>query len=217
MSMCSTRSFRTDLRLDPGARDNERNVQAFVVQELLTASVTDPMIGHEQNERVVTNPFLVESVENLSDHGVGHADGIQISSPVTQNVGMIGVIGWQRDRVDGGPAAELSLRRGGNLLPSVGILAAKLPSGCLDLSKEGLALLSLRPVASIVDRRVPLEVVIGLSQFSFPHRPSGDGGVIPGLLKELGHELDALGQMDLFARRVRCGDGELRCSSGTSR
>ena len=72
-SMCSTRSSRTLPRCDARAADHERHVRAFVVEKLLAAGVADAVVGHEEDDGVVEDAFLLQPRDHLADLLVGVA------------------------------------------------------------------------------------------------------------------------------------------------
>ena len=83
--------------LPAGAADDEGDVRAFFVEELLAAGVADPVVGHEDDQRVRQLAFLLEAGEHSSDMGVGQADGVEVVGPILQQHRIARVVGRQGD------------------------------------------------------------------------------------------------------------------------
>src|SRR5258708_2327768 len=80
----------------------------------------------------------------------------------------------------------------------------------LDLHEERLTLCPTRPIVTVIDPRVPLEVVVCLTQIRSLGRPASDGGVVTRALEDCGNGLNSGRQMDFFhtapAAMILCAD-----------
>ncbi len=55
--------------------------------------MADAVIGHENDEGVVSKPFGIESFEDGSNVVVGEADGVEVGVPVLNDDWVCGVVG----------------------------------------------------------------------------------------------------------------------------
>ena len=70
---------------DARTSDDQWNVGAFVVKELLASGVADPVVGEEYDQGIFKDTFLFEPLHDLSDVPVGNFYGVEVSGPVLQN------------------------------------------------------------------------------------------------------------------------------------
>src|SRR5262245_40626085 len=82
----------------PAARDaraayDKRNVNPAGVEKLLLARVTDPVIGHEDDDGLVENAFPFQTRDYLTDLFVGITHRVQVLRPVVEQHGIARIIG----------------------------------------------------------------------------------------------------------------------------
>ena len=59
-------------------------MRTFVIQKLLTSHVTDPMVGHEDDEGLIQDPFFFKPLHNLTDVFIRKAPGVEICRPIAE-------------------------------------------------------------------------------------------------------------------------------------
>jgi hypothetical protein len=68
----------------------------------------------------------------------------------------------------------------------------------VDLGEEGLSFFAIGPVGAVVNRFVPLEIIVRFSEASLADGPAADGGVVTCFLEQAGNEFDMRWQMDFL-------------------
>ena len=151
---------------DARASDDQWNVGAFVVKELLAPGVADPVVGEEYDQGIFKDTFLFEPLHDLSDVPVGNFYGVEVSGPVLQNDRVLRIIGGQADFfMRGGLHPELVFH---SFLqsPIAGLRCPpQLASMELDLHEKRLTALAVGPIMAVIHVDRPIEVVVGLAPF----------------------------------------------------
>ena len=182
--------------LDPSRGVNEkRNHHALVIAELLAPCVTDSMVGDEKKNRVFKFAFFFQAVHDLPDLLVHQAEGVQVSRPIFQHLGVSRIVGRKRN---------LGCFDVGDFLGRAG-LRASLASAQADLGEKRLSLLPTRPFSGIKNGKIPFEIIIGLPQPALVLGINRTGdvsdgaqtGVIPCLFEKLGNQFYLSGFLDL--------------------
>ena len=142
--------------------DHERDVGALVVEELFSSGVADAVVGHEDDECVVLDPFGIESIEDGADVMIRESDGIEVRVPVLDDNGVRWVVGRQSEgvRVEGG--GEEFFRTAAQALGAIDF--TEFAPMELDLHEERLAGFPGGPVGTVIEGRFPIEVVVGFSE-----------------------------------------------------
>jgi hypothetical protein len=65
-SMCSTRSVRVMPLPIPGPTYNQRNMSSFVIQKLFAACMADPVVGKEDDQRLIQQAFMSQTIDHTS-------------------------------------------------------------------------------------------------------------------------------------------------------
>ena len=191
---------------DSRSAHDERNAHPFVVQELLATRMADPVVGDEDEYRLLQVAGVGQSRDDPPHFPIGITHRVQIIGPVLEDDRIARVIGRQRDLLWGRVAAQGFLNTSRPL--RVVAVAAVFASVELYLYEERLALLTFGPVHAVVDALVPLEVVVGLGnadtriflnlsvrthEFFKPEVQRQ----VPGILEQLRHELYLFRQVNL--------------------
>lgn len=190
---------------DAGAADDEGNVSAFVIEELLAPRMADAVVGHEDDERVLEQTLPFQPRHHLADVPVGEAHAVEVGRPIATHHRIVRIVGGQGDFVRIDDLAEALPR-----LPLNGgvggfALASQLAAVELHLHEEGLPFGAPGPIVAVVNRSVPVEVVVRFAlAVPLDRKPAmveawnaaADAGVVSGSLQECRERLDALGQLD---------------------
>ena len=72
-------------------------MRPFIVKELLSSSVADAVVGHEDDKRVFQQPFFIQARYHSAHMQVCQANAVEIERPIFQQNRISRVIGRQRD------------------------------------------------------------------------------------------------------------------------
>jgi hypothetical protein len=132
---------------DSRTTDDKRDVRAFVVKKLLATRVADAVVGHENDQCLIEDAFLLQAGDDLADVLVGEAHGIEIRRPIVQQHGIARIVRRQLDLGGVGGFTKLGFGAFGQLLGAIRIAAAKFAAGELDLHEKRLVRFSPGPIA----------------------------------------------------------------------
>ena len=167
-------------------------MDAFIVKELLTASVADTVVGPQEHDGIISDAFVFETLEDFTNLAVEINNRVEVSCPVLANHRMVGIVRGQFN-VSG--------------VNGVGYLRFAILSALqLYLGKERLTRCATCPVVRVIDGRVPDEIVIAFAEFSVfavqilvvnGRFWSAVDGVIAILFVVLRQKLDVFGQINV--------------------
>ena len=163
----------------PGPAHNAGYANAAVVEELFVADVRASVIGDEEDDGVVGDAFVFETLEYLADFAVKDLSTFEIHGPVFSDEGMIGII----RRNFYGIGIDGVLRVGRKIAMGVGDVVLRV---------KGLALGALGPVDAVKDA-VALEVEVGFAGF-VKGRSRAVACVISRIAEVVGDEANVFGQ-----------------------
>ena len=153
---------------DARAPDDQWNVGAFVVKELLApGGEFDPVVGEEYDQGVFKDTFRALPM-TCPTSPVGYFDGIEVSGPVAKNDGVVWIVGWQRDFFHEGWAASrigfafVSPKPGRSLCDA----PCNLPPWSWTCMKKADRF-AVGPVMAVVHLDLPIEVVVGFAPSLF--------------------------------------------------
>ena len=178
-------------------------MRALVVEELLGSYVADPVIGHEDDERVVQNALTRETVDDTAHGGIREPHRVQVGRLIGEQDGIARQVGRQRDILGPDGRAKRPGCAVSQFRRRLGRTATKLAPREHHLHEEGLARRAARPVGAVVHALVPDEVVVRLAQppRSRPCAPRRfisvtDAGEVPRLPEPFRHGPHPRRQMD---------------------
>jgi hypothetical protein len=153
---------------DAGAADEERDVETFDGEPLFAPRHGAAVVGEEKHEGVFENAGGFELGEDGADALVDGFDAALVGIPVAAHERVLGVVGRELERGEGGFVVGR-----GNRKRTVGL-------GDLELGEKGLAGFTFPPVVAVEHLRgVVGEVVVGFGfgdDAAVAHR-AGRGGV----------------------------------------
>ena len=168
---------RLELLRDP---DDQRDVDALLVEPLLAAMQGLPVVSEEEDDRSVVEALVLQPLDHLADLDIKMLGSVEIQRDVLADHRMVRIEGRQRDvfRIHRRliEAAELAVRLGE-----------------VDLRVERCSVGPLAPVAA-VERLFHAEVEVGLAPD--PQPGSGLAAIrreIASLAKQIGNGFDTCG------------------------
>ena len=92
--------------LDGRSGDDQRHVQAFIVEKLLPPGMADSVVGHEENDRVLMVALVFEPCNDVADELVCEPNRVEVGRPIRQQDRIVRIVGRKLHHGRIGPAPQ---------------------------------------------------------------------------------------------------------------